>query len=310
MPSQREPILSHVSIPVAVTPPSGFARVEWPGRMGPIAAVIGESETECGRALLVPGLTGSKEDYFAILGPLRDCGWSVAAVDLPGMYQSAGTDEEADYRLELLAGDVVAMVRYWGRGQRVHLVGHSVGGLVARHAALLALDSLASLTLYASGCGSLSAAATANAQMLREALRHASPEQVHAMKAELDRQRGRPDPAPEVAALLAQRWRGTTAAHLRAMALIGLSAPDLVEELAALSGSGGLPILVLYGEDDDETWNLESFAELAARVATSTVVVPGAAHSPAVENPAAMADALSHFWSLSADRGLTPPALG
>ena len=37
-----------------------------------------------GDVLLVPGFTGSKEDFLAILEPLAAFGWRVAAMDLPG----------------------------------------------------------------------------------------------------------------------------------------------------------------------------------------------------------------------------------
>jgi pimeloyl-ACP methyl ester carboxylesterase len=67
--------------------------------------------------------------------------------------------------------------------------------------------------------------------------------------------------------------------------------PDRVADLAAV----GIRTLVLYGVDDD-AWPPAVQAEMAARLGAPTVVVDAAAHSPAVENPAATAAALLDFW--------------
>ena len=46
-----------------------------------------------GTALLVPGFTGSKEDFISVLPLLAADGWRVVTYDQRGQYESAGTPE-------------------------------------------------------------------------------------------------------------------------------------------------------------------------------------------------------------------------
>jgi len=84
---------------------------------------------------------------------------------------------------------------------------------------------------------------------------------------------------------------GLNPVGLRVMGTALREAADRTAELAA----AGLPVLVLYGEHDD-AWPPDIQAEMAGRLAARVAVIPGAAHSPAVENPAATAQALLDFW--------------
>lgn len=56
-----------------------------------------------GTVLLVPGFTGSKEDFLDLLPLLHDCGWTVIALDNRGQYESP---HAPDYSLDLWADDV------------------------------------------------------------------------------------------------------------------------------------------------------------------------------------------------------------
>ena len=102
--------------------------------------------------LLLPGWTGSKEDYLSVLEPLATAlpGSRIIAVDLRGQYETPGDDDPAAYALEALGLDVVALARSLDAGP-VHLVGHSFGGLVARSAILEYPRLFRSLTLLCSG---------------------------------------------------------------------------------------------------------------------------------------------------------------
>ncbi len=285
-----------MSVPVTTEVPGDYRRVTWQGRLGPVAAVVGRPPQPQGAVLLVPGMTGSKEDYFALLRPLYERGWAVAAVDLPGMSESEGP-ADADYSLSALGRDVVGMLRQASGGSaRVHLVGHSVGGLIAREAVLLAPQDVASLTLYDSGQAAVGPSARQEIDALAAALRIHTPGQVQLLKEALDEAAGKPVPGPLIAEFLRRRWALTSTGHLLGMAHTALTAPDRVDELAALARAHGVPLLVLYGAADTETWSQLDFAALADRLACGTAVIPDAAHSPAVENPRAMVDALDTFW--------------
>jgi pimeloyl-ACP methyl ester carboxylesterase len=63
--------------------------------------------------------------------------------------------------------------------------------------------------------------------------------------------------------------------------------PDRVDELAAALRVTGTPVAVIAGADDD-AWPLPDQQDMATRLGTELVVIPDAAHSPAVENPAAL----------------------
>ena len=102
-------------------------------------------------ALLIPGYTGSKEDFIAILGQLAAAGRRVVAIDLRGQYQTEGADDPGGYDLAELGADVTAVAE---ATEASHLLGHSFGGLVAR-AAVLDGYSPASLTLLSSGPAAL-----------------------------------------------------------------------------------------------------------------------------------------------------------
>lgn len=132
-------------------------------------AVHEAGEPVRGTALLVPGFTGSKEDFIGLLEPLAAAGYRVVAVDGRGQHETPGPREEAPYALEELARDVLAQVRALG-GDRVHLVGHSLGGLISRAAVLRDPSPFVSLTLMSSGPAAISEDQQARTKLLVAAL--------------------------------------------------------------------------------------------------------------------------------------------
>lgn len=119
--------------------------------------------------LLLPGFTGSKEDFIALHEPLAARGYRTVAVDGRGQYESDGPEhDETAYAQAELAKDVLAQAA--AVGTPVHLVGHSLGGLVARAAVLLDPAPFASLTLMASGPAQISTSQQQRVKLLRDAL--------------------------------------------------------------------------------------------------------------------------------------------
>src|SRR2546421_175548 len=90
------------TLPASQISPHRALRVDLAGRWGPVAALraaAGGNGPDLGvTALLVPGYTGSKEDFAPLIDPIADAGFDVVAIDLPGQYESPGPDREADYR--------------------------------------------------------------------------------------------------------------------------------------------------------------------------------------------------------------------
>jgi pimeloyl-ACP methyl ester carboxylesterase len=284
-----------VSAPPFSTPPAGVRRLDLETSRGTFAvleALPQSGPPQRDPALLVPGFTGSKEDFIAVLPALAEDGRRVIAIDQRGQYETPGPADPAAYTCAALAADVAALLEVVGPA-RVHLVGHSFGGLVGREVAIARPALLASFTIMSSGPAAIGGASAVRARALREVLTrvdlpfiwdtYLEPEAVA---------NGR---APEVIAFLRKRMLANSPVGLTGMVNELVAAPDRVDALAKVLGDTGLPALVLFGEGDD-AWEPRVQAEMADRLGVRKVVVPGAAHSPAVEAPAATASALTAFW--------------
>jgi pimeloyl-ACP methyl ester carboxylesterase len=244
---------------------------------------------------LVAGYTGSKEDFAPLLAPLAQAGVRAVAIDQRGQFESPGPDDPAAYGVADLAADVLAvaaLLREETAGP-LHLVGHSFGGLVARAAVLADPGGFTSLTLLGSGPGRLTGPRAALLDHLGPLLESGGVPGVHEAMEQLSMTDPRAQAVPAATrAFLARRFLRNSAAGLRGMADAMLGEPDRVAELAAT----GVPVLVLHGEADD-AWTPAAQADMARRLGARHEVVPGAIHSPAVENPPRTLEVLLDFWS-------------
>ncbi|MFI1616972.1 alpha/beta fold hydrolase [Streptomyces lydicus] len=248
-----------------------------------------------GTAVLVPGFTGSKEDFIALLEPLAAAGFRAVAVDGRGQHESPGPREEQAYAQRELALDVLAQaraVREAGGGP-LHLLGHSLGGLVTRAAVLLDAAPFRSLTVLSSGPAAIDAAQQVRVRMLIDALGRLDMESVWQAMRELDP----PEAAdaatpPEIGAFLHRRWLNTVPEQLIATGRQMLEEPDRVAELCRT----GLPVHVVSGAVD-YAWPVPSMDEMAVRLSARRTVIEGAEHSPNAERPEKTAEALTGFWS-------------
>ena len=263
-------------------------KIEVPG--GPLAVTTAGEDGPT--VLLVPGFTGSKEDFRLVLPLLADAGLQVVSMDQRGQYESTGPDDPAAYTVAALAEDLLALVATLGRGP-VHLVGHSFGGLVCRAAALRRPASVRSLTLLASGPAGLTGPRTESLAQLRHLLgRDGLPAVADLLDLAAAADPTRADEPAELRAFLRTRFLASSATGLIAMGEALQTEPDRVAELKGT----GIPLLVAYGVDDD-AWAPAVQAEMAMRLDARHVVIPAALHSPAVENPAATVAALTSFFA-------------
>jgi pimeloyl-ACP methyl ester carboxylesterase len=278
-----------VSTPPYVDLPQSARHVTLPTTRGGLAGLRVDAVGDpLGTVLLVPGWTGSKEDFIAVLEPLAKRGWTAVAYDQRGQYESAGPDDESAYSLARLAGDLLEVASGLGA---VHVVGHSFGGLVAREAVLAAGgEGILSLTLLCSGPGTLPQRHHDGMGALHSALPHVPLEIVYDVKEAADREGGWVPPSDTVAAFMRLRFTSNNPYGLRAKTGILLDTPDRTQELAALA-LDGFPVAVVYGPADD-AWTLEEQDSVAAALGTTAVVVPGAGHSPAAELPELTAQVL------------------
>ena len=304
-----------MSTPKSLQLPSGVRQRTIETSRGKFAAlealpVTGVRERQ--PALLVPGYTGSKEDFLLTLQALAAAGRQVIAIDMRGQYETPGGDDDAAYRLDALAADVT-MIADWlssGRSEApgaatdgpaargIHLLGHSLGGLVAREVLLAGTAQISSLALMSSGPGALTGPRAAMLTELLAELDGTGPAGLHAEIERIWQTRMEPEavaggvPAG-IIDFLRTRLLRSSPTGLRAMGEALLSCPDRTPALADLSS---VPLMVVYGENDD-AWAPATQEDMAARLGAQRVCIPAAAHSPAVEAPETTASILTGFWN-------------
>jgi pimeloyl-ACP methyl ester carboxylesterase len=328
-----------VSTPSCLDLPEGVQRTTIHTGRGSFAAleavpVPGACERDA--ALLIPGYTGSKEDFLTILGQLAAGGRRVVAIDMRGQYETQGTDDLDGYSVSAVGSDILAVIRATGAR---HVLGHSYGGLIAREAVLAGAelagaelagaelagaelarselagsDDVGSLTLMSSGPAALTGR---RAEILRAVLAALGAEdgdlpdkpQLQAgiatlWQAYLEPQAVAEGVAEPVLAFLAKRMKSNDPNALLLAARYLLTATDRTLDLARLSQ---IPMLVLYGENDD-AWPPAVQEDMARRLRARRVCIPCAGHSPAVEAPATTARALTTFWEAAEAKPTRPAA--
>ncbi|MEU2550292.1 alpha/beta hydrolase [Streptomyces sp. NPDC013313] len=287
-----------MSRPATFVPPAGARAYRLRTTRGEFAVVdapVADGVEPRGVALLLPGFTGSKEDFNPLHVPLARRGYRTVAVDGRGQFESDGPEHDEDaYAQQELARDVLAQAAALGTAP-VHLLGHSLGGQVSRAAVLLDRSPFASLTLMASGPAQISASQQERVKLLRDALAVMTMAEVwdamQAMEAPEETATGGPADGLGNRADLRRRWLGNKPAQLIATGRQLCTEPDRVAELAAV----GLPFHVLSGELDD-TWPLPLLDGMARRLGARRTVVADAEHSPNTDQPHATARALADFW--------------
>src|SRR4051812_40702946 len=122
-----------MSVPRSLELPDGVEKV-WGNGIGLNLATLSIEArgVRRGTVLLIPGWTGSKEDFTPLLPLLADAGFDATAYDQRGQYES---DPGDSYTIDAFARDALRMVEVVGPYS--HVIGHSFGGLVAQRAAVL-----------------------------------------------------------------------------------------------------------------------------------------------------------------------------
>lgn len=247
------------------------------------------------RVLLVHGFTGAKDDFVEAVDRLADVGWHAVAPDLRGHGNSSKPSSEDEYDLELFADDLWSLVDGLG-WDRLVLLGHSMGGMIAQVAALRDPARLAGLVLMDTAHGPLEGIDASELELGLSVVRE------HGMETMLDLMNAREGvlETPAAMRLRAERpgWEqfeqrkflASSAAMWAAMAPKMLYQSDRLDAVATLS----TPVLVLVGEQD-QPFIAHSQRMAKAIASARLVVIPDAGHSPQFENTEVWWDALTSF---------------
>lgn len=291
--------------------PEGVRVLPTPGVPWPLLlAEPDPSDVPRGTALFVPGFTGSKEDFIAVLAPLSRLGWRVAAMDLPGQNGARAVGGRGGNSVGVLSGAVCEVVRWLGADrEQVHLVGHSAGGLVCTQLLLGSAQMIGSLTLLCSGPGALPAQRHAQLRELVAALDHLPMKQVWAAKtrAEAATASG-PPPQPRVAAFLRRRFLANDPAALADLAEALMQTPDRTLAIREALSRRDAPSLQIVTGSADDAWPVATQRALAAELGVPWHLMHGVGHSPAAQVPAATARIMDRIWAEECQTGETPRA--
>jgi pimeloyl-ACP methyl ester carboxylesterase len=128
-------------------PAPGSTRSEFAAPSGELA-VVSVGDPSGPRVVLVPGVTGSKEDFVLLAPLLAEAGYFVQSYDLAGQYESADAGPAPTsggrYDYDLFVADLVAFLE---AGAPAHLLGYSFAGIVAQLVVAKRQDLVLSLTL-------------------------------------------------------------------------------------------------------------------------------------------------------------------
>lgn len=243
-----------------------------------------------GTVLMVPGYTGSKEDFLPLAPYVTAAGYRLVAYSQLGQYDSDGPDGpglETEYTVEKFAADLLEVLEQVAPGEKVHLLGHSFGGVVTRHAVITAPDRFLDYVILDSLPGGENTdTGEVNVPQMVEVLRTEGNEGMwKTMFGQLEAM----FPAP-VRELLHKRILQTRTANLIGIGLTMADEPDRVAELAATGG----PMLVVAGENDFIPVSVQR--DMAERLGARFEMLAGAGHTPNEEMPEELTAVLVPFW--------------
>ncbi|MGA7688775.1 MAG: alpha/beta fold hydrolase [Jiangellales bacterium] len=280
-----------MSTPRTLTLPAGVTRARVETTLGSFAVLTaGPASSDLPVAVLVPGWTGSKEDFLTLLPEIASSGRRVVALDQRGQLDTPGPESVEAYSLDAFAADVLAVAQAVS-DEPVDLLGHSFGGLVATRATVLAPWAVSSLVLLCSGPGALPSERHDDLAAVAASLALHGPKATWAAMRARERAAGGevvPDPIEQ---WMRQRFLTSSPGALLAKTRMLIDTPDQRDALR----NRPIPTLVMTGSLDD-AWPVEVQVDLAASIGAAHVMLDGLGHSPAVDDPARTARGLVAFW--------------
>ena len=229
--------------------------------------------------VLVPGVTGSKEDFSLMMPRLSQAGYRVLSFDLAGQYESADAGPErlvpprAHYDYALFVDDLICILE--ARDSPSHVLGYSFAGIVAQLTLVQRPDLFSSLTLLSSppqlgkafrGVPLLGALSAHLNGRLQAAL------VIMAIRCNIKRV------PPSRLRFVRHRFAQTRGRSVRDVFELMQRSPDLRDAVRRAP----VPKLVAVGEHD--VWPLALHRRFAAEIDARLSVYPGG-HSPCETSP-------------------------
>lgn len=243
--------------------------------------------------VLVHGFGGAKEDFFDHLDELAR-GHRVVTFDHRGHGGSDAPGEPGHYSLDRLAADTLAVADALGI-ERFRLLGHSMGGMVARRIVLARPERVEALVLMDTSPGPVPGM---DPEIIELGAQLALDEGMHELKRVMDAFSPLGTPAYE--RLLAERdgyqefcdakWATLSPVMWATLIREIRDQPDELDALATVRCS----TLVIVG-DEDEPFVAPSHAMASVIPDARVTVVPSAGHSPQFENGDVWFEALTGF---------------
>ena len=287
-----------MSTPPRVDLPDGVVVDTWSIRGTHRAVMHTDVSSASEWAVFVPGFTGSKEDFIAVLPLLAEAGVGAVAYDHLGQHESHSSEAPEDYDIALLAADRGQVVGHaasaFGRTDPPHLVGHSLGGLVAQRSLVEGHARPASFVALCTGPGALPPEQWKALPDLVDALPHTDLAMIWAVMRATDAATGRPGNPADVEEFLHRRWMGNSPVHLRELALILMEQPPMIDAMRTVVADG-IPMTVMWGEHDD-AWPTDVQARMADDLGVPAVEIPHAGHSPNADSPEVLVEHLLRAW--------------
>jgi 3-oxoadipate enol-lactonase len=245
--------------------------------------------------VLVHGHGGAKEDFSDHVDALaRD--HTVVTFDQRGHGESDKPDDIAKYSFDRLRADVLQVADAAGL-DRFRLLGHSMGGMVARRIALHHRDRVDALVMMDTCPGPIPGF---DAELIELGAAIALEQGKDALKAVLDMAQALETPAhrrllverPGYQEFYDRKWEAMSPVMWAALVREIAHQSDDLAEMVTIE----VPVLVIVGEQD------EPFLEVSRAMAStipgaSIAVIPDAGHSPQFENSDRWFDTLARFLS-------------
>ena len=259
-------------------PPRGAVR-GWVDAPSGRIATLSQGDPAAPLVLLVPGVTGSKEDFALMLPLLADAGFHAVSYDMAGQYESRDAGPEhlrpprPNYDHDLFVGDLLFMLE--SAPGPAHVLGYSFAGTVAQIAYTRSPERFASLTLLS--CPPEPGQGFRGVKRIGP-ISHFTTGRIGAALMIWGVRRNFTHVPPGRLAFVRHRFGLTRRSAVADIISLMKRSPDLREALATSS----IPKLVAVGEHD--LWPRELHAEFAASIGAELATYP-TGHSPCETAP-------------------------